>query len=125
MFADLLEPRERSSTRKNAAVGQAQLGPALQVSVHESAMCTPRHRRPALVITRSPQPGKFMRHCRPEYEEGALHARAGCTSVTPPARESEETRTEQRDFRVVQQRWRLTRGNPKRGKIDENGLVQE
>ena len=55
----LLGPRERSPTRKNVAVGQPQLGAAIQVSASESAMDAPRHRGPALLIARASQPGKF------------------------------------------------------------------
>ena len=55
----LAGPRERSPSRKNVAVGEPQLGAAIQVSVSESAMDTPRRRGPAFVIARAPQPGKF------------------------------------------------------------------
>ena len=36
------------------------LGAAIQVSVSESAMDTPRHRGPAFMIARASQPGKFQ-----------------------------------------------------------------
>ena len=59
-MGDLVGPRERSPSLKNVAVGQAQLGPAIQVSPIESAMIGPRHRVPVFMITRDSQPGKFM-----------------------------------------------------------------
>lgn len=65
LFQDVhkVGPRERSPSLKNVAVGQAQLGPAIQVSVTESAMVTPHRRVPVYLITSYPQPGKFMRNC--------------------------------------------------------------
>jgi hypothetical protein len=53
--------RERNPSRKNVAVGQLLLVTAIQVSMSESAMDRPHRRVPVLVITRDPQPGKFMR----------------------------------------------------------------
>lgn len=60
LFSSLAGPRERSPSHKNVAVGQPQLGAAIQVSFSESAMEKPRRRGPAFVIARSSQPGKFM-----------------------------------------------------------------
>ena len=72
----MLGPRERSPSLKNVAVGQAQLGPAIQVSASESAMDAPRHRGPAFVIARASQPGKFMsRPAAPLSDTSLLYAR--------------------------------------------------
>lgn len=70
-------PRERSPSRKNVAVGQPQLGAALQVSASESAMDAPRHRVPVFLITRDPQPGKFMSFRRCWVNRCARRRRAG------------------------------------------------